>query len=213
MLRRLGFSDRQARTFNAVILFFAFIGAVQLVYWLDRTVPVTVHFRAIQTSSTRPGGQFEYTNFFTRHRYCETSVDRWFVASDSTVRLIDPLPSAMPTESLHVRQVAKASIKVPEDMPTGVSQSCFRPRWECSPIQKFWPIEGATTCIDFVVKTNALSWSLPARNEAAADSWLYLLFKYPGGSHNLDQSLHVVRRRPLRKEEHQIAERNGLAGF
>lgn len=156
MLRRLGVSPKWARIIDAAfILPFAIIGVVQLGLWTDRSVPVQVHFRVIQTISVPPGGEFRYLNFFTRNRYCDTRVDRWFVGSDNVIRRIDPLPAAMPTEGLNRRQESQAKIKVPRDMPPGISKSCFQSEWQCNPLQQLWPLRGPETCLEFLVKQSS----------------------------------------------------------
>lgn len=152
MLRRFGVTDRISKLFDVALLFFGAIGIVQLVFWFNRTYPVEVHFRVIQTISVPPGGEFRYVNFFTRHQYCETRVERWFVGSDNVIHAIDPLPGAMPTEGLDQRQMSPTRIKVPRDMPPGISKSCFRSEWRCNPVQKVWPLVGPDTCQVFIVK-------------------------------------------------------------
>lgn len=153
MLRSLGITKRTAWIgFDILVLVLATVGIVQLAFWLDRAYPVEVHFRVIETISVAPGEDFRYLNFFTRHKYCETRVDRWFVGADNVIRPIDPLPAAMPTEGLNQRQMSQAKIKVPRDMPPGISKSCFRSEWRCNPVQQVWPLHGPETCITFLVK-------------------------------------------------------------
>lgn len=156
MLRQFGInvSRRKAKAFDIFVLVFAAIGLSQLIVWLDRSPPVTVHLRVMRSEDTvvPPGGRFRYTNYFTRQKYCDTQVQRWFVGSDKVVRPIDPLPAAMPTEGLNRRQSAEALITVPRDMPGGVSKSCFQSRWECNPIQRLWPLYGRETCLTFQVQ-------------------------------------------------------------
>lgn len=152
MLRRY---VRWSKSVNAAVLFFAAIGLGQLAVWtFDRSYPVEVRFRAIQTISVKPSGEFRYINFFTRYKYCDTEVQRWFVGSDSVIRPIDPLPSFMPTEELNKPQQSTAKIKVPHDMPRGPSKSCFQSRWSCNPVQRMWPLYGPETCLEFLVKTS-----------------------------------------------------------
>jgi hypothetical protein len=151
MLRRLGIRDSWAKAFDVAVIIFALIGCVQIASWLDRAPPVTVHFRVLKTLSVKPSKEFRYINFFTRHKFCETQVRRWFVDSENLIHEIDPLPAAMPTEALNMRQTSEAVIRVPRDMPPGVSKSCFRARWICNPVQRAWPLYGEETCLTFLV--------------------------------------------------------------
>lgn len=147
-----GTKSRAAKAFDIAVLAFAITGGAQIVFWIDRTYPIDVHFRVIQTISVPPSGEFRYLNFFTRHKYCDTLVTRWFVGSDDVIRFIDPLPAAMPTEALNVRQISQARIKIPRDMPFGKSKSCFQSEWQCNPIQRMWPLKGPEVCLEFLVK-------------------------------------------------------------
>lgn len=154
MLRRIGFGDRASKTFDVVVLFMAFVAAVQLFFWTDYNAPVKIHFRVFRDLSLPPGGMLVYENNFTRYRYCDTTVDRWFIGSDNVIRRIESLPSALPTDGLNRRQTAEAKIMVPRDMPYGLAKFCFRPHWICSqpnPIQSVAPIYGDETCFDFLV--------------------------------------------------------------
>lgn len=157
---------KRSRKLELALIPFAIVGLVQLGFWIDRRVPVTVHQRIIETASIQPGEEFTYENVFTRNKYCETRVDRWFVGSDDIRREIDPLPAAMPTEGLNQRQRSTARIRVPRDMPPGASKSCFQSTWQCNPVQVLWPLRGPETCIDFNVEMPPLSiWflELPVR--------------------------------------------------
>lgn len=152
MLRRFGVKDRYAKAFDVAVVLFGLVGAVQLAFWFDYRAPVTVHERVFKNLHVPAGGLFIYENHFTRTRYCNTRVDRWFVGSDKVIRRIDPLPSAMPTEGLNQRQVSEAKIQVPPQMPPGPSRSCFQSHWQCTPVQRLWPINGDVTCFDFTVE-------------------------------------------------------------
>jgi phage terminase large subunit-like protein len=151
MLRRLGVRDSWAKAFDVSVIIFAVIGIVQITFWFDRSPPLKIHFRVLKTLSVKPSEEFRYLVFFTRHKYCETRVHRWFVDSDNLIHEIDPLPAAMPTEALNMRQTSEAKIKVPRDMPPGISKSCFRSRWQCNPVHYVWPLYGEETCLTFLV--------------------------------------------------------------
>lgn len=146
------------RGFEALLLIFAVIGVLQIIVWVaDRNLPVHVHFRVIKNIGVMPGGQFQYTNFFTRSKFCETTVERWFVGTDNVIRRVEPLASSMPTIGLNIPQQSEARITVPRDMPAGRSKFCFQSRWICNPLHHIWPIEGPETCIDFIVKPRPIS--------------------------------------------------------
>lgn len=156
MLRRLGVSARWSNAFNVLVLFFGMIGGAQIFLWLDRDPPIDVDFRVIQTISVRPSGEFRYLEFGIRHSYCETQmVERWFVDSEKTIRDVEPSPEVMFPGALNTRQMSPAKVKVPRGMPPGVSESCFRPRFECNPVQKLWRLYGPETCLTFLVNAVA----------------------------------------------------------
>lgn len=165
MLCNFRIGSSWAKTFNAIAIVFAIIGIFELVTWFDYRKPVEVHNRIFKNLRVQAGGLFVYENHFTRYRYCNTVVERWFVGSDDVVRPIDPLPSSMPTEGLNQIQTSVASISVPPAMPPGRSKSCFRSHWQCTPLQVLWPINGDETCLEFtVVPAGALSLWLPDPN-------------------------------------------------
>jgi hypothetical protein len=151
MLHRFGVSDRWSRVFNAAVIIFALIGMVQLVMWMDRSVPITVHSRTIITPVVRPGGEFRYINYFTRTKFCETVVQRWLIDHRGQVHPIAPVMAAMPTTALNVRQESEARIPVPSDMPAGQAWNVFQSTWKCNPLQRLWPVKGPVTRIPFVV--------------------------------------------------------------
>lgn len=142
---------------------FAAIGLYALADQFDYRVPVNVHFRVIRDLSVAAGEPFVYENFFTRNRFCNTRVVRWFVGSDKVIRDIEPLDSAMPTEGLNQRQRSVAQIKTPHVLPPGPSKSCFQSHWQCTELQKLVPIDGPETCIDFIINPPPAALSL----------WLY----------------------------------------
>lgn len=156
MLRRYGISRRWSLVFDAAVFGFSIIGFVQLMItlsWFDRTPPLKVHFRVIQTLGIQAGEKFEYWNFFTRTKYCDTAVTRWFVSSEGVRVDIEPLPSFMPTEALNVMQVSEARITTPRTLPPGITKSCFQSTWQCNPVQEWiWPLEGPETCLTFLIE-------------------------------------------------------------
>lgn len=152
MLRRFGFSKPVSWTFDVVVPILFAIGLIQFVLWFDYRKPVHVGLRVFDSLVVPHGGKLEYTNYFTRKRFCDTTVRRWFVGSDGVMQEIDPLPSSMPTEGLHMLQASEASISVPATLPPGPTKSCFQSKWRCGgPIQAIWPIEGPETCLGFVL--------------------------------------------------------------
>lgn len=151
MLRRFGVTDRRAKIFDVFVVIFAIVGIAQIARQFDYRIPVEVHQRVFHELYVPAGGLFVYENHFTRFKYCDTRVDRWFIGSDKVVRPIEPLPSSMPTEGLNQRQMSVAKIKVPLAMPPGLSKSCFQSHWSCTYFQELVPIDGEPTCLDFTV--------------------------------------------------------------
>lgn len=144
-------ASRWARAFDVAVLLFAMVGMGQLFLWVDYRPPVKILRRDMQTPIVEAGGEFRYTNYFVRSKFCETTVRRWFVGADSVIRVIDPLPSAMPTEGLNLPQRSEARIMVPPDLPPGPTRSCFQSTWVCNPIHRIVPIRGPETCFPFIV--------------------------------------------------------------
>jgi hypothetical protein len=142
--------------YKFVTLPFVLIGGIQIGYWvLDRSVPVTIVARAIEDLSVPPGGNFEYTTFFRRSKYCDATVDRWLVESDGSIHDIDdPPPGTMRTRNLNIIQRNDASIPIPNDMKPGETKSCYKPTWKCNAPQRWGilpPIVGPEVCQTFLV--------------------------------------------------------------
>jgi hypothetical protein len=138
---------------NVVSWAFTIAGVYILISWMDYRYPVKIQRRVIQTIGVTPGEEFRYINYFMRSKYCDTVVKLWFVGSDGVVSEIDPLASFMPTEALNIPQQSLVKIVVPRYIPHGPAKSCFQPQWICNPIQRFRPIVGPETCIDFLVRS------------------------------------------------------------
>jgi hypothetical protein len=104
--------------------------------WLfDRNYPIEIHYRVFYDLSIQEGESYHYTNVFTRKRFCEAKVVRWFVDSYGESHPISVIPYAMSTTSLHVREINETTIPVPfDEMSGGIAEFHFRPEWKCNPL-------------------------------------------------------------------------------
>lgn len=151
MLRYFGFSYRSIKTIEAILAFFALVGLLNIFSWLDYSVPIHVVARVFPDLSIAAGKNLVYDNRFTRDRFCEAVVDRWFIGNDGARRDIEPVEQPMATRGLNVLNVSRAEIEVPL-LPDGPSKFCFQSHWMCNPLQKYVrSIDGPLTCLDFIV--------------------------------------------------------------
>lgn len=141
---------------DIAVAVFAIIGALGfIVPWFDRGDPVSVYSRIYLNYIVRPGGRFEYMNYFRRHEYCTAMVSRWIQqrhGQSVTVYDISDLGSPMPTTGLNILQESKASIPIPLNVPDGRAAACYQSTWKCNWTHEIWPVKSKKTCLPFIVQ-------------------------------------------------------------